>query len=384
MVWKEPGKDKDPWNSAERPPDLERMVKSLQQRLGRLFRRKPGRRPHKLRVAALWWLVPVIIAAWLLSGFYKVAPGDRGVAFIFGRYQAAAQPGLHWHLPWPIGHSVLIAGVEGRDYTHTYTNLVTSDGKLLVVDASVRYHVTDLRDYLFNTSTDLATPTTPGAGAAALVGQLANAVIRSAVAQSSMAALMGSGRGPVEAGADAQLNALLKPYNAGVEVTRVALQRVSLPDAVANSDADVQGAEQKAGQQTDAAHAYAGRILAEAQVQADAEERAAQDYRTTLVGQAQADTARFNAVLAAYRKAPEVTREELYLQTMQSILADANKVVVDTRDGRVTVQLGQPFERAPALSSSARAAGKSMAPHAASTAGQTQAAPTAISGGAHL
>lgn len=378
MVWKEPGKDKDPWNSAERSPDLERMVKNLQQRLGRLFGGKRGR-PHHFRVATLWWLLPVIIAAWLLSGFYKVPPGDRGASFVFGRYQSAAQTGLHWHLPWPFGHSLVVTGVQGRDYTHTYTDLVTRDGNLVVMDATVRYHVTDLRDYLFNTAAVSVTHTRLGAGSAALLGELANSAIRSAVAQSTMAALMGSGRDAVEAAASEQLKALLKPYNAGVMVTRLAFQRVSLPNEVTGSKADVESAQQQASQEADAAHAHASRLLSQAKIQADAEIRKARDYRTTLIGQAQADTARFGAVLAAYRKAPEVTREELYMQTMQGILAEADKVVVDTRDGRVTVQLGRPFRRAPSATTSTNAAGKTSA---ASAASKVTALPAATSKGA--
>lgn len=381
MVWKEPGKDKDPWNSAERPPDLERMVKNLQQRLGRLFGGKRSSRPQRFRAVTLWWLVPVIIAAWLLSGFYKVPPGDRGAAFLLGRYQSSAQPGLHWHLPWPLGRALLVTGVEGRDYTHTYTNLLTSDGNLVIVDASVHYHVTDLSDYLFNTSTVLAEESNPGAGSAALLGELANAAIRASVAQSTLAHLMGSGREQAESGASTRLNELLKPYNAGITVTRLSFQRINLPDEVASTDANVQGAKQKASQEADAAHAYASRILAEAQTQADAEVRAAQDYHTTLIGQAQADTARFDAVLAAYRKAPEVTREELYLQTMQSILADADKVVVDTHSGQVTVQLGQPFQRAPAAAS-ANASAATLAPRVLSNPITVRTAPAATSGGA--
>lgn len=380
MVWKEPGKDKDPWNSAERSPDLERMVKNLQQRLGRLFGGKRGR-PHRFRVATLWWLLPVIIAAWLLSGFYKVPSGDQGVSFVFGRYQSAAQTGLHWHLPWPFGHSLVVTGVQGRDYTHTYTDLVTRDGNLVVVGATVRFHVTDLRAYLFNTAAASVTHTRLGTGSAALLGELANAAIRSAVAQSTLAALMGSGRDAAEAAASKQLNALLKPYNAGVAVTRLTFQRVGLPNEVSGSEADVKNAKHKASQEAGAAHTHASQILAQAKIQADAEIRKARDYRTTLVGQARADTAQFDAVLAAYRKAPEVTRNELYMQTMQSILADADKVVVDTRDGRVTVQLGRPFQRAPSAASSTGAAGKTSA---ASAASKVTAIPAATSKGAEL
>ncbi|MGH8279171.1 MAG: FtsH protease activity modulator HflK [Gammaproteobacteria bacterium] len=381
MVWKEPGKDKDPWNSAERSPELERVVKKLQQRLGRLFHAKPGNRPHRFHVATLWWVVPVIVAAWLLSGFYRVPAGERGVAFVFGRYQSVGEPGLHWHLPWPVGSSTLVSGVQGRDYTHTYTNLVTSDGNLVVVDASVHYHVTDLRDFLFNTAAN--TPgAAAGAGSSALLGELADNAIRTAVAHSTLEALLGSGRSAVGSAANTRLDELLKPYASGMGVTGLTLQRIALPAEVASGNAGVEDVQQKVGAQADAAHAYASQILAAAQSEADAEVRAAKVFQTTLVGQAQADTARFDAVLAAYRKAPEVTREELYLQTMKDILANADKVIVDSRDGRVTVQLGRPFTRAAAAASSVRAAGKSAAPSAATAVRKVQAVPSAISGGA--
>ena len=377
MVWKEPGKDKDPWNTTERPPDLERWVKNLQQRLGKLFGGKRVGRPHQFHAATLWWLVPIIIAAWLASGFYTVAPGDRGVQFIFGRYHGTSQPGLHWRTPWPIGRVDIVSGVEGRDYAHTYNNLLTSDGSLVVVDATVHYHVADLRDYLFNTATPSSAPEEAGSGSKVLLGQLANAAIRAAVARSTFASIMGSGWDAIEADARRQLNGALQPYHAGIEVTQLQFQRVSLPQAVASSDGDVQGAEQQAGQAENAARAYADNLLPQAQTEADAKLKQAQAYRTTLVGQAQADTARFDMVLAAYRKAPAVTREELYTQTMEEILANADKVVVDTRGGNVTVQLGQPF--APPVES--RVAPAKAAVKAAASATTGTSAPAATTKG---
>ncbi|MGA9852698.1 MAG: FtsH protease activity modulator HflK [Gammaproteobacteria bacterium] len=343
MVWKEPGKDKDPWNSAERPPDLERMVKSLQKRLGWLFGSKRGGQQH-FHAVTFWWLVPLIIIAWLLSGFYKVAPGDRGVNFVFGRYLNVTQPGLHWHTPWPVGHADIISGVEGRDYAYTYNRLLTLDGNIVVVDAVVHYHVVNLHDYLFNAASIAPLPESADAGTKVLLGAFANAAVRAAVAKSTLSNILGTGQDAVEVDARQRLSAALIPYDAGITVTGLTFQHVSVPEAVGSADADVQGAQQAADQAQDAARAYADNLLPEAQGEADAKITQAQAYRTTLVSQAQADTADFDAVLGAYRKAPALTREELYVRTMEDILGSANKVVVDTRNGGVTVQLGQPFQ----------------------------------------
>ncbi len=342
MVWNEPGKDKDPWNNANRPPDLERMVKNLQQRLGALFGGKHGGRQH-FHAAALWWLLPVIVAAWLISGFYRVVPGNRGVNLVFGSYVNVTQPGLHWHLPWPIGRADIISGVQGRDYAHSYNRLLTSDGAIVVVDTLVYYHIEDVHAYLFSVATPAHMRMGADAGAKALLGGLTSAAVRAAVAHSVLADLLGSGRDAVEVRARQTLETALRPYHAGLAVTRLVFQRVSVPVTVAAAHADVQKARQDASEAQAAARTYADDLLPQAQAVAAAKLTQAEAYRTTLVGRAGADTARFDAILAAYRKAPGLTRDELYLQTMQDILGGANKVIVDARNGNVTVQFGQPF-----------------------------------------
>lgn len=380
MVWKEPGNDKDPWNTQQRPPDLERTLKNLQQRLGRLFGGKRGGRPRQFHVAVLWWLVPAIIIAWLLSGFYRVASGDRGVNFIFGRFENSVEPGLHWQISWPVGRVLLVHGAEGSNYTHTYTRLLTSDGNVVVVDALVRYHVINLSDFLFGSASLAATPQEPGAGAKALLGDLTDAAVRSAVARTTLTGILGDQRDAVESDARTRLDQALQAYTSGIAVTQLDFQRVSLPAAAGNADADVQTARQDASQAATAAHTYADNLLPQAQATADSRIKEAEAYRTTLVGEAQAVTAGFGAVLAAYRKAPALTRDELYMNTMEDILANANKVIVDTRNGSVTVQLGQPFRPAPATGTASGASARS--PAASATTLTAPPAATSGKGGA--
>jgi modulator of FtsH protease HflK len=338
MVWKEPGKDKDPWKSTERPPDLERIVKNLHKRLGWLFGGKRGGQ-QRFHLTSLWWLLPAMIVAWLVSGFYKVAPNDRGANFVFGRFTQAVSPGLHWHAPWPIGHADIIYGVDGQDYTRSYNRLLTRDGNVVVVDAVLRYHVVDLKDYLFNTATVGASTESADVGAKTLLGKLLDAAIRAAVIQNTLGDILASGRDAVEADAGKRLDGLLKSYDMGIAVTQLTFKRVSLPESVSTTDADVSAAQQDAEHAKAEAQAYANDLLPDVKSAADAKVAEAEIYRTTLVNQAQADTARFDAVLAAYRKAPALTRDTLYIQNMEEILANASKVVVDTRDGNVSVQL---------------------------------------------
>ena len=345
MVWNEPGKDKDkgkdPWKSTERSPDLERFVKNLQNWFGWLFSGKRGG-SQRFNPATLWWLLPVIVVTWLSSGFYKVSPGERGVQFVFGRYTQVVTPGLQWHAPWPIGHADIISGVEGRDYTRSYNRLLTSDGNVVTVDAVAQYHVTEMSDYLFNAAITAGTTESADAGTRTLLGALTDAAIRAAVARSTLGDILGTGQDAVEADASQRLNGLLKSYATGITVTRLSFQRVSLPESVSSSDADISTAQKDAGQARNAAQAYADDILPQVKSEADAKIAQAELYHTMLVNQARADTSGFAEVLAAYRKAPALTRDMLYTQTMEEILGNANKVVVDSRSGNVSVQLNQP------------------------------------------
>lgn len=364
MVWNEPGKDKDPWNNTEKEPELERLVKNLQKRFGGLFGGKSGG-PLHLRAATLWWLIPVIIATWLISGFYRVGAGERGVHFFLGRYTEMVQPGIHWHAPWPVGHADLITGVGGRDYSRSYNRLLTSDGDIVSVDAVAQYHVTDISKYLFNAAASSAASDTADTGARTLLGALVDTSIRAAVSHSTLENLLGSGQDAVEAQASQRLNQLLKTYDAGIAVTRFSFQHVSLPGGVSKGDTGINKAQQQAAKAKSVAQTAANNSLARVKSQADDRIAQARLYSTRLVNQARADVTGFDAVLAAYRKAPAVTREMLYTQTMQDILGNARKVVVDSRNGNVTVQFSAPSQPAESGTGNSKPAAKTPSMSAA-------------------
>ncbi|HET7649433.1 MAG TPA: FtsH protease activity modulator HflK [Gammaproteobacteria bacterium] len=335
MVWNEPGKNnKDPWDSGGNSPDLERLVKNLQRRLGMLFGgKRPGRKG--MHPVSVLWILPLLIIAWLASGFYTVGAGDRSIVLVFGRAGPVVPPGLHWHLPWPVGVQLTVNGVDqGRDYTHLYNQLVTRDGSIVSVTVQVHYQISNLHDYLFK----VAAPGADETGSKTLFDGLVDNAVRTAVAHGNLADMLDNGSDQAEAEAHDLLQSALRENDTGIAVTRLAFQRVDVPQEVESAYADVRKAKQDAQQAQDNARVYANRVVAEAQGSSDADVTEANAYKITRRSEAQADVARFNEILNAYRAEPALTRDQLYLQTMQDVLGKVNKVVVDAKSGNVTVQ----------------------------------------------
>ncbi len=353
MVWKEPGKDKDPWDGGGQGSDeLEKLVDDLQRRLTSLFKRR-RRGPNR---AALW-LIPIAACIWLLSGCYLVGAGDRGVEFFLGRFQTVAAPGLRWHLPWPLGTSQMVEDVDqGADYVRSYGALLTGDGNAVTAEVTVHYSITDLPQYLFST----ASPADSNA-AVDVLGNLTDAAVSAAVSQSPMSALTGSGVDTVEASVRGVLLAELKQYPLGLTVNRVTLAKVSAPAPVASAYAAVRKAEMAAQQQSDAADAYAADVLPKARGEADSRVDAAKSAANDGVQRAQADAAAFRDVLVAYRRAPGVTRETLYLSTLEQIIGQVDRVVVVGKGGHVTLSFDTKPEAAKPSAPALKPAGKAPA-----------------------
>jgi membrane protease subunit HflK len=336
MVWKEPGKDKDPWDGERRSPELEQWLRRLQQRWSSLFGR---RRRREQPTVVLWWLIPVVLAAWLLSGCYVVDEGDRGVELLFGRYRDTVTPGLHWNAPWPIGASEIVSGVEqGAAYVRGYGALVTADGAAISVEVAVHYRIVDLPQFLYGN----ANPN-DGPGAAAILGTLTDAAVSAAVAHAGFNSLSTTAADAVADDARGQLTESLLNYRTGLEVTKLELRKFAVPAAVASAHTLVHQAEADAARQADEARLYADDLLPRARGEADSRLAAAKAYAAKVVQDADGDVTAFQQVLPAYRRAQAVTRDTLYLDTYEDILNHVDKVVVLGRKGQVTLSLDKPF-----------------------------------------
>ncbi len=318
MAWNQPGEDK------KRPPprgtpdnaSLDDLLRRLQRQVQRLWR------PGSSRGTAALSLVLLIVALWLVSGYYQLAPSERGVIQRFGRYSAVEQPGHGWHWPWPIETltKVDIAGVESQD---SKALMLTNDQSLVDISWSVQYRTADPLRYLFQVRDPEQS-----------LRQVTETVLRELIASSSLTALLeGGARSSVAAQARTRIQNALDGYGAGITLAAVNLADVRLPDPVQAAQADATKAAQDRQRAIADAQTYASDIVPKAQSVAQRELSDAESYAAQTRAAAEGDAQRFTILEQAYAHAPEITRSRLYIDAMEGILAHAHKIIIDTKNG---------------------------------------------------
>lgn len=324
MPWNEPGKNnsgnQDPWGSGRQkgkrpsnPLDLEKWLRLLISKL-----RSGGGGKTNFTPSILLALL-VAIVAWLASGFYVVGPEQSGVVVRFGAYVQTSNPGPHWHLPAPLAQ-VYAVDTEQTHSTQSKGILLTQDLNLVEVDVSAQYRVQNAKDYLFNARDPNQ-----------ILRDALISAIRQVVGQSKMDSVVGVGRADIALQTQALMQRILDGYQIGVEVTKVNLLEGQPPEQVQAAYADAVKAGEDQARYHDQAKAYASTVMTQARGQAARELDDAQSYQEAVIARAQGDVARFNQLLNEYEKAPKVTRERMYIDTMQSVLENSSKVIIDTK-----------------------------------------------------
>ncbi|TAL81514.1 MAG: FtsH protease activity modulator HflK [Beijerinckiaceae bacterium] len=339
------GKNNGPWKSGGGPgpwghtpgprgPHLEDWLRRAQ---GKLRQWMPG---GGLGGRSIIGLVLVGILLWLLSGFYTVGPNEVGLNMIFGRYTGKTASGLNYNLPFPIG-SVEKLQVTNRNTTNIGFVLrqdVRNSGGLVQVElpqeslmlaseqniADVKFVVIWQIDpahpeyYAFNIADPRET-----------VKAVAESAMREVIGRSQIQKILTAGRKVIEPEVQKLMQKILNKYNAGVLVLQVQLQSVEPPEQVIASFRDVIAAQQDADRTRNEAQAYANRVVPTARGKAAAIIQEAEGYRLQTVAQATGQASLFDQVYAQYKNAPEVTRERIYLETMEHVLGSTNKIIVD-------------------------------------------------------
>ncbi len=324
MPWNEPGgNNQDPWSGGGRnqgPPDLDEAFRKLWNRLRGLLGLRPARGGSGggIPVAVVAGVLAVL---WLASGIYIVGPGEKGVVFRFGAFQGVTDPGPHWHLPWPIEHREIVNFTQVRDSQHR-SMLLTQDENIIDVELAVQYRVKDARDYLINVR-----------GPDITLRDVVDSVVSEVVGQNTMDFILGDGRSVVATESKVKIQKLLDSYGTGIEVLSVNLQQAQPPEAVQSAFADAIKAREDEARFRNEAEAYANGILPLARGEAARIEQEATAYKEKIIAMAEGDAARFTQLVKAYRKAPEITRKRLYLETMEAVLGDVSKVLVDVKNG---------------------------------------------------
>ncbi len=292
------------------PPDLGDLQRRLNERFQQWFRGPDG----QPRAAAIAALAGGAVLLWAISGFYLVQPNEQSVVTTFGAYSRSAGPGLRYHLPiveraQKVPVTTLqrtdVGGVPGAQESDE-SLMLTGDENIVNLSFSVTWRISDAADYIFNIKD-------PDAAVKA-VGESA---MREVVGRTSLQPIISTGRGQVQAQAVALMQSILDSYDAGIHVDEVQIRNAGPPNEVIEAFRDVATASQNAESFANQARGESSRIV-----------QAARGYRAQVVREAEGEAARFNQVYEQYRLAPGVTRDRLYLETMQRVLAKSNKVIV--------------------------------------------------------
>lgn len=366
--WGGSGGGKGPWGSGPQqqgptPPDLEEILRRSQDRLKRVL---PG---GNLGGKGFALLALAAIALWGASGFFRVEPDELGVVLRFGKEVREVKPGLNYHLPYPIetvltpkalrvnkidiGMRELDIGPRGgadvRDVPEE-SLMLTGDENIVDVDFSVFWKVKPeakgVGQYLFNIQNPEGT-----------VKAVAESAMREVIGRSEIQPILTGARQTTENAVQELMQKTLDHYGAGIFIQQVQLQKVDPPAQVIDAFRDVQAARADLERSVNEAQTYANRVIPEARGNVAKIIQAAEAYRQQTVAEAKGQTSRFNQIYNQYKKAPEVTRQRMYLETMERVLGNTDKVIVDSKTGAQGVVPYLPLkELGPSSSSSSGAA----------------------------
>jgi membrane protease subunit HflK len=320
------------------PPDLDELWRRLNQRLNSMFGGKGGgtapQTPSGRQMGGgLGLLLIIVVLVWLASGFYIVDSAQRGVVLRFGKFVESTQPGPRWHLPWPIESAEVVNVSGNRSVEIGYRNnvkskvlkeslMITDDENIIDIQFAVQYVLKDPEDYLFNNRDPDAT-----------VMQAAESAIREVVGKSKMDFLLYEGKEQVTTSVRKLMQDIIDRYKTGITISRVTMQDSQAPEQVQAAFDDAVKAGQDRERQKNEAQAYANDIIPKARGSASRLMQEAEGYKQSVIANAEGEASRFRQIVTEYNKAPSVTRDRLYLDTMQQILSNSSKIVVDQKSG---------------------------------------------------
>jgi modulator of FtsH protease HflK len=330
------GGGKGPWGSGPQqsgptPPDLEEFLRRSQDKLRHVL---PG---GNLGGKGLALIALAAIAIWGLSGFFRVEPDELGVVLRFGKYVRDVKPGLNYHLPYPIESALtpkvtrvnrIDIGIRNVEDLRRGTTtrevpaeslMLTGDENIVHVDFSVFWLVKPdgARDYLFNIQQPEGT-----------VQAVAESAMREIIGRSELEPILA--RQNIEAPVHDLMQSTLDRYGAGIQITQVQLQKVDAPSQVIDAFRDVQAARIDQERAKNEAETYANKVVPEAKGRAAQITQSAEAYREQTVAEATGASSRFRQIHDEYKKAPEVTRQRMYLETMERLFGGTDKVIIDS------------------------------------------------------
>ena len=322
MSWNEPGGAEPP--KSRRSSDGSGAFQTLASRLARWLRGGQDSGDGNDFALLMRTLLALLVVGWLGSGFYQIDAAERGVIQRFGKFASmtATGSGMGWHLPWPIEtlSKIDVSGINSIDYQ---SRVLTSDVNLVNITCAVQYQNTDALKVLFQVRDPEAT-----------LREVSESAIREVIGQSTLdSVLAGASRAAITSSTRDLIQKTLDGYQSGVRVVSVNLTEVQVPEAVQSAQRDANKAIEDRERYSKEAQAYANDLVPRARGNAQRQLLDAEAYKQQVVAKAEGDAARFTQLAGAYAASPQVTRNRLYIDTMNAILSQSRKVVVDTKTG---------------------------------------------------
>ncbi len=317
------------------PPDIDEIVKKIQNTINRFT----GGGSGSSKPIILGLILLAVL--WALSGLYRVLPDEQGVVLRFGKFVNTTQPGLNYHFPYPIETALTpkvtkvnridIGFRSERDSGFTSGGvadvpeeslMLTGDENIVNIDFSVFWVIKDAGNFLFKIQDPQGT-----------VKAAAETAMREVIARSNIQPILTEGRSLIETDTQEIIQQILDEYNSGIQITQVQTQKADPPDQVIDAFRDVQAARADMERSKNEAEAYANDVIPRARGEAAKILQAAEAYKKEVVAKAEGEASRFLSIYAEYAKAKEVTQERMFLETMEKVLADINKIIIDKNSG---------------------------------------------------
>ena len=340
------GGNGDGFRRGPTPPNIDEVVRKLQDKIKRFF---PGGSASGGKPIILGLIILLVI--WALSGLYRVLPDEQGVVLRFGKFVKTTQPGLNYHIPFPV-ESVLTPKVTkvnrmdigfrserdsgfatggGVADVPEESLMLTGDENIVNIDFSVFWVIKDAGKFLFKIQSPVET-----------VKAAAETAMRQVIAKSKLQSILTEGRSSIEIETQEIIQSILDEYESGIQITQVQTQKADPPDQVIDAFRDVQAARADMERSKNEAEGYANDVIPRARGDAAKILQEAEAYKQQVVAAAEGEASRFIAIYNEYAKAKKVTQERMYLETMEKVLADINKVIIDKKAGGVVPYLPLP------------------------------------------
>ena len=319
------------------PPDIEAIIRDIQKRINKFL---PGGSSSGGKPIGL--ILIIIGFVWLASGLYRVLPDEQGVVLRFGKFIKTTQPGLNYHIPFPVEsvQTPKVTKVNRMDIGFRSERdsgfssgggvadvpeeslMLTGDENIVNIDFSIFWVIKDAGMFLFQIQDPEGT-----------VKAAAETAMREVIAKSRIQQILTEGRAKIEIETQEIMQSILDEYNSGIQITQVQTQKADPPDQVIDAFRDVQAARADMERSKNEAEAYANDVIPRARGEAAKIMQSAEAYKQKVVAAAEGEASRFVSIYTEYAKAKEVTQERMYLETMEKVLADIDKVIIEKNAG---------------------------------------------------